>query len=370
MIRPLTVSPDSLLSVSRPICVRFSAAALRHNHAVARHHAGAASLWCVVKANAYGHGLVRTVRALADVADGFALIELESAIALREAGIRQPILMLEGFYDAEELPRFAEHGLTPALHSLPQVEALCAAGLPVRLPIYLKLNTGMNRLGLDPDELDRALGLVSSANVASSITLMTHFADADGPHGIAAQMARFDAMRAGRALPVSLANSAALLRFPDAAGDWARPGIMLYGGSPFVERSAESLGLEPVMTLESEVIAVRDIAAGEHVGYGCTFTAERPMRIGIVACGYADGYPRHAPTGTPILVAGQRTRTLGRVSMDKLCVDLTDLAKVSRGDTATLWGDGLPADEVAAAAGTISYELFCAVASRVPWAEA
>ena len=354
---------------TRPIRVRFDAAALRHNHAVARSHAGAARLWSVVKASAYGHGLMRSVDALAELADGFALIELEGAIALREAGIRQPILMLEGFYDAGDLPLFAEHRLTPALHSLAQVESFCALALPLRLPVYLKLNTGMNRLGLDADELERALKLISASGHAGEITLMTHFADADGPHGIAAQMTRFDAMRAGRALPVSLANSAALLRFPKVCGgaaDWARPGIMLYGGSPFADRAAESLDLRPVMTLESELIAVRGIAAGEHVGYGCAFTAERPMRIGVVACGYADGYPRHAPTGTPVLVAGARTRTLGRVSMDKLCVDLTELPKVSVGDTATLWGQGLSADEVAAAAGTISYELFCAVTARVP----
>ncbi|HZV54397.1 MAG TPA: alanine racemase, partial [Rhodocyclaceae bacterium] len=282
-------------SPARPIRVRFAAAALRHNHAVARRHAGAAKLWSVVKANAYGHGLMRAVGALADVADGFALIELESAIALRETGIRQPILMLEGFYDAAELPLFAEYGLTPTLHSLAQVEAFCALALPVRLPLYLKLNTGMNRLGLNAGELDGALSLLAASGSAGGITLMTHFADADGEHGVAGQLARFGAMQAGRSLPVSLANSAALLRFPETARDWARPGIMLYGGSPFAgSQSAAALDLMPVTTLESELIAVRDIAAGEHVGYGCTFTAERPMRIGIVACGYADGYPRHA----------------------------------------------------------------------------
>jgi alanine racemase len=355
---------------ARPIRVRFSASALRHNHAVARRHAGAAKLWSVVKANAYGHGLMRAVNALADVADGFALIELESAIALRDAGVRQPILMLEGCYSAEELPLFAEYGLTPVLHSLVQVEAFSALGLPVRLPLYLKLNTGMNRLGLDTQEFDRALALLAGSGCAGGITLMTHFADADGERGVADQLARFRAMQAGRSLPVSLANSAALLRFPETARDWARPGIMLYGGSPFADsQGAEALDLMPVMTLESELIAVRDIAVDEHVGYGCTFTAERPMRIGVVACGYADGYPRHAGTGTPILVAGQRTRTLGRVSMDKLCVDLTEMPKVSVGDTVTLWGEGLPADEVATAAGTISYELFCAVSARVPWVE-
>jgi alanine racemase len=169
---------------------------------------------------------------------------------------------------------------------------------------------------------------------------------------------------------MSLANSAALLRFPEARGDWTRPGIMLYGSSPLPDRSAEELGLKPVMTLESEIIAVRDIAAGEHVGYGCIFTADQPMRIGVVACGYADGYPRHAPTGTPVLVDGVRARLLGRPSMDKICVDLTDCPKVSHGGTpVTLWGESLSADEVAAAAGTVSYELFCALAARVPVVE-
>ena len=354
-------------ATARPIRAIFDSAALRHNHAVARHHAGSARLWSVVKANAYGHGLERTVAALADVADGFALIELEAATMLREAGLRQPILMLEGCYSAEELPSFAEYHLTPVFHRLAQVEEFCALALPVRLPVYLKLNTGMNRLGLDEAELASALDKLAYSSSADSITLMTHFADADGKLGIAWQLERFEAMCAGRSLPRSLANSAALMRFPDTCGDWARPGIMLYGSSPFADRSAEDLGLRPVMTLESELTSVREIAAGDHVGYGCTFTADGPMRIGVVACGYADGYPRHAPTGTPVLVDGQRTRTLGRVSMDKLCVDLTDLPKVSHGGTpVTLWGTGLSVDEVAAAAGTIGYELLCALADRVP----
>ncbi|MBU1235216.1 MAG: alanine racemase [Gammaproteobacteria bacterium] len=357
-------------ATARPIRAIFDSAALRHNHAVARHHAGSARLWSVVKANAYGHGLERTVAALADVADGFALIELEAAMVLREAGLRHPILMLEGCYSAEELPSFAEYHLTPVFHRLAQVDEFCALALPVRLPVYLKLNTGMNRLGLDAAELAAALDKLAYSSSADSITLMTHFADADGERGVAWQMARFDAMCAGRSLPRSLANSAALIRFPEACGDWARPGIMLYGSTPFADRSAEDLGLRPVMTLESELIAVRDLAAGEHVGYGCIFTAERPMRIGVVAGGYADGYPRHASTGTPILVDGQRTRTLGRVSMDKMCVDLTELPDAGVGDTVTLWGNGLSVDEVAAAAGTIGYELLCALADRVPIIEA
>jgi alanine racemase len=354
--------------MTRPIHACFNAAALRHNHAVVRRHAGKARIWSVVKANAYGHGLLRVAAALAELADGFALVELEGAIALRQAGIRQPILMLEGFYAAEELPAYAAHRLTPALHSMAQVEVFCRYALPVRLPVYLKLNTGMNRLGVNADELEQALPLLAAC--AGPITLMSHFADADGETGVAEQVARFEAMRKGRLFSASLANSAALLRFADTRGDWVRPGIMLYGSSPFPElQGAAALDLQPVMTLASELTAVRNILPGDHVGYGGIFAATTAMRIGIVACGYGDGYPRHAPTGTPILVDGRRTRTLGRVSMDKLCVDLTDLPNAGVGTRVTLWGEGLAADEVAAPAGTVSYELFCALAARVPVSE-
>ncbi len=347
--------------------------------------ANQSNIWSVIKANAYGHGVLPAARALKEVTDGFALIEMDSAIALRKAGIRQPILMLEGCYQADELPLFAEWELTPVLHALWQVDALIAARLPVRLPVYLKLDTGMHRLGLTADEFALALVRLEAAGCAASITVMTHFADADEDQGIAEQMSCLRTLTHGQTLPLSLANSAALLRFAESHADWVRPGIMLYGASPFPARqSAETLDLKPVMTLASELIGVRDIAAGDRVGYGGTFVAEQPMRIGIVACGYGDGYPRHAPTGTPVLVAGQRTRTLGRVSMDKLCVDLSVLeaqgkkagAKVGADETVgigtpvTLWGDGLPADDVATAAGTVAYELFCAVAARVPLVDA
>lgn len=374
--------------MSRPIRLYLDWAALRHNHAVARRQAGESKLWSVLKADAYGHGVLPAAQALQADADGFAVIELEAALALRAAGIRQPMLLLEGFYRAEELPLFAAHALTPVLHAPWQVDALIAARLPAPLPVYLKVDTGLHRLGLTAAEFTTALARLRAAGCAASITVMTHFADADEERGISEQMSNLQHIVAGLGLPLSLANSAALLRFPASRGDWARPGIMLYGASPFPARhSAAALDLRPVMTLRSELIAVRELAAGDRVGYGGTFTAERPMRIGVVACGYADGYPRHAPTGTPVLVAGRRTRTLGRVSMDKLCVDLTDLekvgekfgAKVGVGETArkgentiaigapvTLWGDGLPADEVAAAADTVAYELFCAVMPRVP----
>jgi alanine racemase len=361
--------------MSRPIRARIDHAALRHNLAVVRQQAGAARSWCVVKADAYGHGLLPAVLALTDVADGFALIELEAAVMLRDQGIRQPILLLEGFYQAEEIALFAECELTPVLHSLWQVEALAAARLPVGIPVYLKIETGMHRLGIAATDLPRALQWLEISGAASSITLMTHFADADDERGISEQLKRFRAITAGMTLPTSMANSAALLRFPAElefnAGDWVRPGIMLYGSSPFpAMKSAAELGLRPVMTLESQIIAIRELEAGDRVGYGGSFIAEAPMRVGIVACGYGDGYPRHAPTGTPVSVGGQRTRTLGRPSMDKLCVDLTDLEKVGVGDAAVLWGGdanaGVPADEVAQAAGTIAYELFCALAGRVP----
>jgi alanine racemase len=349
--------------MSRPIRATIDLSALRSNFGVARRHAGDAKLWAVVKANAYGHGLSRAVDALADLADGFALIELERAIILREAGLALPILLLEGFYTADELPLLIRHRLIPVVHRLDQIGSLLDADWPADLPVYLKLNSGMNRLGFDAAGL--AAARKALAGKVANIVRMTHFADADGPQGVAWQLERFNAMTAGMDNPCSLANSAALLRYPDAIGDWGRPGIMLYGGSPFADRSAEALGLKPVMTLQSEIIAVQELATGESVGYGCTFTADKSMRVGVVACGYADGYPRHAPTGTPVLVAGQRTRTLGRVSMDKLCVDLSEV-KVGAGGTATLWGEGLPADEVASAAGTISYELFCALSQRVP----
>ncbi|MCX7155510.1 MAG: alanine racemase [Rhodocyclales bacterium] len=358
--------------MSRPIRARLDWSALRHNHNVVRRHAGGARIWSVVKADAYGHGLLPAARALSEVTDGFALVELEGAVALRDAGISQPILMLEGPYQPDELPLYGELELTPVLHSMWQVDALVDACLPIRLPVYLKLNTGMNRLGFDADEFITALARLAAANCIGSATLMTHFANADEARGIEQQLQRFRVMAGSRELPVSLANSAALLRFPEARGDWVRPGIMLYGASPFpAMQGAAALDLRPVMTLESELIAVRELGPGDTVGYGSSFVADRAMRIGVVACGYGDGYPRHAPTGTPVQVAGQRTRTLGRVSMDKICVDLSGLpSTVGVGATVTLWGgEGdmqVPADEVATAAGTVAYELFCGLAPRVP----
>jgi alanine racemase len=348
----------------RPIHAALRASALSHNLAVARRLAGGAKVWAVVKANAYGHGLLRAARALG-AADGYAVLDFEEALELRGAGIEQPILMLEGFFGPEDLPLVARHRLTPVIHSLEQVALLEKTALEAPVDAYLKVNSGMNRLGFTIDSVRVAWNALAAHAQIRSVTLMTHFADAEGG-GIAAQLAWFGTITEPFAAPRSLANSAALLRFPEARADWVRPGLMLYGCSPFAGASAESLGLRPAMTLSSEIIAVQHLTPGERVGYGFTFEAASEMTIGVVACGYADGYPRHAPSGTPVLVGGQRVPTVGRVSMDMLCVDISDIAEAYIGTPVTLWGEGLSADEVAAAAGTVSYQLLAGLARRVP----
>src|SRR5437879_7622718 len=352
----------------RPIRVRIDSAALRHNLDAARRRAPRSRVCAVVKANAYGHGLARAARALA-AAEGLALIELEAALELRRSDERRPILLLQGFFSPEELEPIAAHGLTTVVHDAEQLAMLERARPAKRIAVVAKLNTGMNRLGFPAEDLRGVLERLRNCPGAGAIALMTHFADADGKRGVRWQLERFEAATAGVDLPKTLANSAALLRYPDAHKDWVRPGIMLYGCSPFPDESAAALGLKPAMTLESELIAVRDLRPGDSVGYGRTYTAGGPMRIGIVACGYADGYPRHAPTGTPVLVGGRRTRTVGRVAMDVLFADLTAIPEAAVGSPVTLMGEGLSADEVAASAGTVSYELLCALAARVPVSE-
>jgi alanine racemase len=349
----------------RPIQAVIDRNALRQNLAVARGAAPRARVFAVVKANAYGHGLMRAAAAFSST-DGFAILEIDYAMQLRDAGYRQPILLLEGIFDQRELMLAAEQNFACAIHSRDQVAMLGDLPPGKRVDVFLKLNTGMNRLGHMPGEAPAALAALRASDHVRSITLMTHFACADDARGIADQLAVFESVANREPLPRSIANSATVLRYPGARSDWIRPGIMLYGGSPFADVTAESLGLLPAMTLRSEIIAVQELSAGDAVGYGAAYVADQPRRIGIVACGYADGYPRHAPTGTPILVAGQRTSTVGRISMDMLCVDITSLPQATTGSQVTLFGEGLPADEVASAAGTVSYELFCALAPRVP----
>ena len=346
---------------------------MKHNLGVVRRHAPESRLWAVVKADAYGHGLLRVAPLLAD-ADGYALLDLNDAVRLREAGISRPLLLLEGIFRPADLELVDRYGLTVVVHDFEQILMLERARLATQIPVYLKINTGMNRLGVTGSGVRAAYSRLQASGKAGAIALMTHFADADGPVGVAAQRARFLEWTAGLQGEVTLANSAAVLRYPETHADWVRPGIMLYGCSPFADVSAQALGLQPAMTLASEIIAVQEIKPGDRVGYGGTFEAQQAMRIGVVACGYADGYPRHAPglrdRATPVLVAGQRSRTVGRISMDMLCVDLSDLPHARVGSPVILWGEGLSADEVAASAGTVSYELLCALAARVPVVEA
>jgi len=353
----------------RPIRARFRLSALRHNLGAARRRAPRSRVWAVLKADAYGHGLMRVARALSD-ADGYALLDLNEAVRLREAGIARPILLLQGIFQPADLEPVDRLGLALVIHDFEQIAMLERAQLSAPVTVWIKLNTGLNRLGFTGSQLRAAFERLQRSGKAAAISLMTHFADADGAAGVAAQMARYAEWTAGLKATATLANSAAILRYPQSHADWVRPGIMLYGCSPFADVSAAALELQPVMTLESEIIAVQQINPGERVGYGGTFEARRPMRIGVVACGYADGYPRHAlgliDSNTPVLVAGKRTRLVGRVSMDMLCVDLSEIPQTAVGSPVILWGEGLSADEVAASAGTVSYELLCALAARVP----
>ena len=353
----------------RPIRATISAAALVHNLTVAKRHAEDARVWAVIKANAYGHGLERAARAL-EAADGFAVLDFHEALRLRVAGVTKPILMLEGYFNPADLELLPKHALTPVIHNAEQVEMLKRTTLAGDIDVYLKVNSGMNRLGFGLESLRPAYNGVRTHPQVRGVTLMTHFADADGPGGITAQLDRFNELiKPFEAGQLSLANSAALLRFPQARGHWVRPGIMLYGCSPFADRSAESFGLKPAMTLSSEIIAIQNLHPGERIGYGFTYAAPGEMKVGIVACGYADGYPRHAPSGTPVLVNGKRARIVGRVSMDMIGVDISGIGEACIGTPVTLWGEGLSADEVAAAAGTLSYELLCKLTARVPVTE-
>ena len=354
----------------RPIQARIDLSALRHNCALVRSKTSSARIWAVLKADAYGHGLLRVARSLAASVEGFALLELSAAIALRDAGLKHPIMLLEGCFEPADLELCAEYGLTPAVHHLEQLRMFAAVGLKAPLPINLKINTGMNRLGFTAAELPAVQAMLEANERIGTVGVMTHFANADDDLGVQWQLERFAEMRQGwlGRLPgeVSMANSAAILHHPHTAADWVRPGIMLYGSSPFADRTDAECGLRPVMTLTSQIIAIQELHAGERVGYGGIYTAQRPTRVGIVACGYADGYPRSAVCGTPIVVCGRRTTTVGRVSMDMLACDLTDIPEAGVGSPVVLWGEGLPAGDVAAAAGTLAYELFCALAQRVP----
>jgi alanine racemase len=355
----------------RPLSATIHLDSMQYNLERARACAPGAKIWAVVKANAYGHGLERGLRGFAE-ADGLALIETENAVRLRELGWTRPILLLEGIFDDSDVALLAEHGFDSTVHCIEQVKMLEYTRLAGPIDVHLKMNTGMNRLGFRPEDYAAAHARLRAIPAIRNITLMTHFANADeldNPRlSVREQVRRFQLGAAGLAGERSLSNSGGVLQqaaLIDAlSNDWVRPGIMLYGGTPGHQTAAD-YKLLPTMTLASEIIGIQQLQAGDTVGYGSSFAASGPMLVGVVACGYADGYPRHAPHGTPLLVDGVRTSLVGRVSMDMMTVDLTHIANARVGSKVVLWGDGLPIDEVADAAGTIGYELMCALAPRV-----
>lgn len=352
--------------MTRPICADIDLTAIRHNYLLSRSLAPHAKAFAVIKADAYGHGAEAVARALAPVADGFALLRLEDAIALRNAGIRNPLVLLEGAFSPEELEGMARHSVGGAFHCRQQLDWLDS--LPDGLVVegWLKINSGMNRLGFRPEEAAAAQARLQAHPGMRLGAIMTHFATADDARGPHAQWARFAPLASASGLAVSASNSAALFGFPETHGDIVRPGLCLYGCSPLEGKSAQELDLHPAMTLSAAIIAEQTLQRGESLGYGACFTADKTTRIGVVACGYADGYPRVAPNGTPVAIDGQLSRLVGRVSMDMLTVDLTDLPHCGVGSRVELWGKQVGLDTVAALAGTLSYELMCAVAPRVP----
>lgn len=383
------------MNFQRPIVATFSKKNLRHNALLVKNKfAKNSKFFAVIKANAYGHGQLFALETLKDIADGFALLECENAVAVRENNLisaDKKIILLEGIFSAKEAKQIIDFNIISAVHCTEQLSWILEQfekNKQANLEIAIKFNTGMNRLGFTEQNFNQALDLLEQfsgdlKNSRLKIILMTHFATADENtqnKGISKAIQRFQRLEKifqnkfpNITYQKCLANSAAICDFPEIHYDWVRPGIMLYGGSPFAlqkNKTAQDLDLRPVMSLHSKIIAIQNISKGETIGYGETFTADKPMKIGVVACGYADGYLRSTPSGTPLMVNNQRSKTVGRVSMDMLCCDLTEISgEVCIGTPVTLWGEGIagnmPVDEVAEFGGTISYELFCSVANRV-----
>ncbi|VFP81752.1 alanine racemase [Candidatus Erwinia haradaeae] len=350
----------------RPIIATINQNALKHNLSIARNLAPSSHIWAVVKANAYGHGIKNVWKSLIK-ADGFALLNLDKAIFLRDHGWDKPILLLEGFFNSDDIKIIHHYSLTTAIHSHWQIQALKKAKLLSPVNVYLKINCGMNRLGFQPNEIKKIWHQLRSCKNIGEVTLMSHFPEAENPQGVTEPMKRITQAAIGLKCPHSLANSAATLWHPKTHFDWIRPGIMLYGASPSGDwKHVSRSGLKPVMTLTSKVIAIQEIPQGASVGYNRNYCAPYKQRIGIVACGYADGYPRHAPSGTPIKVNNEMTQTIGSVAMDMLAVDLTNHPNTGLGSTVELWGENIKIDDLAVIARTVGYEIMCSLSQRVP----
>ncbi len=355
--------------MARPSHMVVDLAALISNYQWACQLAPQAQTMAVIKANAYGHGAFACAQALQTYAPAFAVAYIEEAIALREGGIKTPILLLEGTFTADEVALAAAQDFWLMVVDPVQVDAILHAPVTKPLKVWLKVDTGMHRVGLNPAHVHTYhQQLLASPKVFAGIVFATHFASADetGNNFTQLQMQRFMATIKDSKVPVSLANSAAIMAWPEAHGDWNRAGFMLYGHSPLDKKHVASEGLQPVMQLWSGIIALRQVEVGESVGYGQQWRAQRPSTIATVAVGYGDGYPRNAASGTPVLVNGQRASLVGRVSMDMISIDVTDLDSTQVGDRVCLWGQGLDINEVAHHAGTIGYELMTRVTQRLP----
>ena len=352
--------------MSRPAKVVISLSALRHNFNRIRTLAPDAKIMAIVKADAYGHGIDRIAQSL-EHADAFGVACLEEARELRQANIKQRINLLEGPYAGEELAEISELGLDIVVHDISQVEMIEQTQLNRPISIWLKIDTGMHRLGFLPGLVNDMVSRLRQTNSVKNIRFMTHLASANDRENpmTSEQIQCFSQFTENQNIEKTIANSAAIMAFPDAHVDWVRPGIMLYGVSPFADSQGPQEGLEPVMTLQSRLITVKQLKAGEPVGYGATWRCPEDMLVGIVAAGYGDGYPRHAKSGTPVLVNGKRAELIGRASMDMLTVDLRSQAQAKTGDPVVLWGEGLPVEEIAKHADTIPYEVLCAVHKRL-----
>jgi alanine racemase len=339
---------------------------LLHNLQRVRHYAPGARVMAIVKANGYGHGLTWVAQAL-QAADGFGVASADEGVCLRQAGVGQPITLLEGFFQPSELPLVAQHNLSPVIHHESQLWDLEHSPGAGPLDVWVKIDTGMHRLGFPPEALADVLQRLKTVSNVRTTRLMTHFANADNKFDASTKMQTeiFMSLTREVAAERSLANSAGIVAWPASHGDWVRPGIMLYGASPVIGQSASDLGLKPVMTLQTEIIAVHRRRKGEVLGYGGDWMCPEDMPVGVAAIGYGDGYPRHAPSGTPVLVQGRRLPLVGRVSMDMITIDLRARPDTRVGDPVTLWGEGLAVDEIAERSGTIAYELLCCVTERV-----
>ena len=351
----------------RPLKAYIDLSVLTSNLKLVKKIAKNSKVMAVLKANAYGHGLIESVKAIKS-AEGIAILTIEEAAKIRKAGFKNTILLLEGLFAAEDIHQAEKLNLNIVVHNDQQMNYLSDVTLKKPINVHLKINTGMNRLGFPPDQVDYLIENLNANPNVSEITLMTHFATADEKEGITKQLDCFNRVTNNYNFSSSVANSAALYKFPEARLDWVRPGIMLYGASPFEDISAKEIEVKPVMSLVSKIIAIQDIKKGQAVGYGSNFIAKNDMRIGIVACGYGDGYPRHAKTGTPIFVHDKTTKTVGRVSMDMLYVDLAKIEKAVIGSKVEMWGNHISVDEVAKKSDTVGYELLCNISasSRVP----